>query len=206
MTSEEIWSDLLDGNRRYAAGNPLARNLVREREALRESQHPKAVVLTCSDSRVAPEIIFDQPLGTMFVVRIAGNFADKLTIGSMEYAVELFSPPLLVVLGHQRCGGVQAACLGEKTTSPNLKALVKAIRSAWTEDCEFSGEDSLRQAERQNVSSVARALMERSDVLHRRVQKKEIAIVGAYYRLDSGTVEQLFWRDAALSFTRAIPA
>ena len=191
MTSEEIWSDLLDGNRRFAAGNPRARDLVREREALKESQHPKAVVLTCSDSRIAPEIIFDQPLGTLFVVRIAGNVADKLTIGSIEYAVENFGTPLLVVVGHQRCGGVQAACSGEKTTSPNLKALVKAIRSGWTEDCEFSGQDSLRQAERHNVSSVARALMERSELIHCRVQKKEMAIVAAYYRLDSGTVEQL---------------
>lgn len=205
MTSQEIWSDLLDGNRRFAAGNPRERDLVREREAVRESQHPKAVVLTCSDSRIAPEIIFDQPLGTLFVVRSAGNVADKVAIGSIEYAVENFSTPLLVVVGHQRCGGVKAACSGEKTTSANLKALVKAIRSAWTEVCAFTGEDSLRQAERHNVSSVARAVMERSEVLHWRVRQKEMAIVGAYYRLDSGTVEQLCWHDA-LTFTRAIPA
>lgn len=149
------------------------------------------VVLACSDSRVAPEMIFDQPLGKLFVVRTAGNVADKVAIGSMEYAVEQFDTPLLVVVGHQRCGGVKAACSGEKVSSPNLKALVKAMRSAWTAGSGFPSEDSLREAEQQNARSAARALFERSEVLHSRVQKKELTIVSAYYRLDSGTVERL---------------
>jgi len=189
LNTEEIWSELLEGNRRFCAGTPQARDLVREREAVATSQHPKAMVLACADSRVAPEIIFDQRLGDLFVVRVAGNVADKLAIGSLEYAAEHLSVPLLVVLGHQRCGGVKAAFSGGKTESPNLKAIIKAVRSSATNTND--GEDALREAERQNARHVAENIIDRSELLRRLVEQQQIRVIPAWYSLDSGAVERI---------------
>jgi len=120
---QEIWADLVQGNQRFVAGTPKTRGLVSLRNSLAESQHPKVVVLTCSDSRVSPEVLFDQSLGDLFVVRSAGNIADAIGVGSIEYAVEHLGSSVLVVLGHTRCGAVTAACSKEKMPTPNLQAI-----------------------------------------------------------------------------------
>ncbi len=189
MIAEQIWAELEEGNRRFVSGQSRVRDLVREREALKQAQSPRAIVLACSDSRVAPEIIFDQPLGELFVVRVAGNVADKFAIGSIEFAAEHFDSALLIVLGHQKCGGVKVACAGGKLESAHLKALVAAIRTSLTAD--YSSTTDLAAAERENARGVARSLLDRSELLHRRMRDGRLAVVSAYYRLDSGAVERL---------------
>jgi carbonic anhydrase len=188
----QVWAELMEGNRRFVAGTPQARDLVRERQAAVTARHPRAMVLACSDSRVAPDIIFDQRLGDLFVVRVAGNTADALGIGSIEYAAEHLGASLLVVLGHQECAAVRIACSGEKLPSPHLKAVIKAVRYSFPADqpAGTSPED-LRRAEKQNVRYVARTLPERSELLHRRVAEGHLCVVPAHYMLDSGVVERL---------------
>jgi carbonic anhydrase len=114
----------MEGNKHFMAGKPRARDLVALRRSLVNGQHPKAVVLTCSDSRVPPELVFDQSLGDLFVVRSAGNVEDVIGVGSIEYAVENLGTTVLVILGHTRCGAVTAACSGEKMPSTGLQAIV----------------------------------------------------------------------------------
>ncbi|MBZ5566696.1 MAG: carbonic anhydrase [Acidobacteriia bacterium] len=189
---QQIWSDLMVGNERFRTGQPRPRDLRREREAVAQSQRPKALVLACSDSRVSPEIIFDQCLGDLFVVRIAGNVIDKLALGSLEFGAEELGVSLLVVIGHQSCGGVKAACSSDKAGSPNLKAIVKAIRAsgAWP-SVDPVGDASWCEAVKENARYVARSVLDRSDLLRDRAQRGDLAVVTAYYRLDTGVVERL---------------
>jgi carbonic anhydrase len=188
----QVWAELMEGNRRFVAGTPQARDLVRERQAAVTARHPRAMVLACSDSRVAPDIIFDQRLGDLFVVRVAGNTADALGIGSIEYAAEHLGASLLVVLGHQECAAVRVACSGEKLPSPHLKAVIKAVRNSFPADQPAgTSPEELRRAEKQNVRFVARTLLERSELLHRRVAEGHLCVVPAHYMLDSGVVERL---------------
>jgi carbonic anhydrase len=187
-----VWGELVEGNRRFVAGTPQARDLVRERQAAATARHPRAMVLACSDSRVAPDIIFDQRLGDLFVVRVAGNTADAVAIGSIEYAAEHLGASLLVVLGHQECAAVRIACSGEKLPSPHLKAVIKAVRYSFPADQPAAtSAEELRRAEKQNVRYVARTLPERSELLHRRVAEGHLCVVPAHYMLDSGVVERL---------------
>src|SRR5215469_7299305 len=117
---QQIWEDLMAGNRGFVLEQSLAREIVERRKELARGQAPRAVILGCSDSRVAPELIFDQHLGDLFVVRSAGNIADRICLGSIEYALEYLGSTVRVVLGHTKCGAVQAACSGEAMPSANL--------------------------------------------------------------------------------------
>ena len=192
MTAEEIWKDLMAGNERFRTGQPQPRDLVRERQAVAQSRNPRAMVFTCCDSRVSPEIILDQRLGDLFVVRLAGNVADKLAIGSLEYGAGRLGASLLIVIGHQNCGAVEAACSSEKTDSPNMKAVIKAVRSSGAQvGADGGDEDALRDAEKQNVRAVAQAVLDRSDLLRERVRRGYLSIVTAYYHLGDGTLERL---------------
>jgi carbonic anhydrase len=149
------------------------------------------MVLACCDSRVAPEIIFDQRLGELFVVRLAGNVADKLAIGSLEYGADHLGATLLIVIGHQHCGGVKAACSSEKTPSPNLKSIIKAVRASGASAGQGSTGGEMCEAEKQNARYMAHSVLDRSDLLRDRVQRGELTVVTAYYHLDSGAVERL---------------
>jgi len=192
MTAEQAWSELVEGNRRFSTGSPQTRDLVREREQSTTSPKPKAMVLACFDSRVAPEIIFDHMLGELFVVRVAGNVADKLAIGSLEFAAEKFGVPLLIVMGHQYCAGVKAAMANEKSHSPYLKAVIKDIRSSTTSaGTNGDTEDALREAERQNARHSARSILDRSELLRLRVERKQLEVVPVYYSLDSGLIQRI---------------
>ena len=122
LSADQIWNSLMEGNQRFVAGKPLTRDIVSQRRRLEKTQSPPVSVLSCSDSRLPAEAIFDQGLGGLFVVRVAGNSADPMGIGSLEFAVRILGTRVIVVLGHQRCGGVTAACSGEKMPSPNLEA------------------------------------------------------------------------------------
>jgi len=171
---------LKEGNERYLKGNLTEKtDYKEERDALDNEQDPFAVILTCSDSRVAPEIFFDQKLGDLFVVRNAGNVADTEGLGSIEYAIEHLKTKLVVVCGHRHCGAVTAAYSGGKF-SPNVKRIVDLITPAVQK-----GGD-LDKVIHNNVEVMVEKV--KSDVIVRHLGVK---VVGAYYDIHSGAVEWL---------------
>jgi carbonic anhydrase len=191
-SADQIWGLLLDGNRRFVAGTPTHHDLVSQRHTLEKDQHPLVAILSCSDSRVPPEVVFDQGLGDIFVVRVAGNSADALGIGSLEYAVEHLGTVMIVVLGHQSCGAVTAACSGKAPPTSNLEAVVQPI----TQSCRFAkqeqADDSLVEfAIKDHVHRTAQELLAHSTVLKNAHDHGNLAIVEAYYSLDSGAVMRL---------------
>jgi carbonic anhydrase len=192
-SANQTWNALREGNKRFVAGKPSAREIISRRRSLEKTQHPLVAVLSCSDSRVPPEVIFDQGLGDLFVVRVAGNSADPIGIGSLEYSVEHLGSTVIVVLGHQRCGAVTAACSGEKMPSLNLEALVRPI----TESCrvakeQHGSEDLVDFAVKNHVQKTANELLSHSAILKHAHDEGKLSIIGAYYSLDSGTVMRLF--------------
>ncbi len=192
VSASDALAALKAGNHRYATDRSVNCNNNFDRRAeVSGAQHPHAIVLGCSDSRVPPEVVFDQRLGDMFTVRIAGNIADPPAIGSIEYAVAHFSSPLIVVLGHQNCGAVKAtieAIEKHQSVPGNIASLVAAIRPA-VEPLVGKGKDVLEQAIRANVHAVAKHLLASSQILSDAVTGGKLRIVGGYYRLDNGVVE-----------------
>jgi len=192
MTAEAAWADLTQGNRRFVAGKPRARSLVLARKRLAQGQHPKAIVLGCSDSRVSPTLVFDQSLGDLFVVRTAGNVADPVALGSIEYAVEHLHVRLLLVLGHERCGAVTAAASGEKMPTPNLEALVAKIAPAITRVKDrATGDQLITLGVEANVDQSAADIVAQSPIVRKAVEAGTLGIVRAVYRLASGEVVRL---------------
>jgi carbonic anhydrase len=183
---------LRDGNARYVAGKPTRPNQSVDRRAeVAGGQHPYAVVLTCSDSRVPPEMIFDAGLGDLFVVRVAGNTADDAAIGSIEYAVEHLGATLIVVMGHDKCGAVKAAVDGADSTTPapgHLPAVVGPIADAVKQTKGKNG-DPLDLAIRANVANVVQQLKTSKPVLGDRVSEGKLQVIGACYHLDNGVAE-----------------
>jgi carbonic anhydrase len=194
ITAAEALERLRQGNERYRSDSALNCNMHYERRAeVAGYQHPFAMVLGCADSRVPPEIIFDQRLGDMFTVRIAGNIADSNAIGSLEYAVLHFGSPLLMVLGHERCGAVNATLeVVEKHASApsHIASLVSAIKPA-VESALGEPGDKLENAIRANVKHVVSGLHSSSTVLADSVAKGKLRIVGALYGLTDGRVRVL---------------
>jgi len=188
-TAEQALRRLKDGNARFAA-NALARHDVgsNRRQELAGGQAPFAVVLTCADSRLAPEFIFDQGLGDIFVVRVAGNIADPYGLGSVEYAVEHLHVPLVVLLGHEKCGAVEAA-LGKTRPPGNLGKLIAEIHPG--SSLPDAPSQALPVAVKNNARYQAHLLTERSPVLRQHLQNKELRIVSGVYHLASGKVEWL---------------
>ena len=152
-------------------------------------QNPHAVILGCADSRVPPEIIFDQGLGDLFTVRVAGNVAGVNELASIEYAVEHLHTPLLVVMGHQKCGAVSAAVEGGEA-SGHLPELIKAIQPA-VEKAKGMPGDVIENAVRSNVEMVVQQLSTSQPVLAPLVNEDKLRIVGAVYSLDTGKVTWL---------------
>lgn len=177
------------GNQRFMAGNSEHPNqsLGRIKEISRE-QKPMAIILTCSDSRLAPEIIFDQGLGDLFVVRTAGHCLDNALLGSIEYAVLHLNTPLLIVLGHKRCGAVAAAVGGEDCAG-HINDIVGYILLAVDKSAGGDEAGRLDKAVRANVARTAKKLQTSEAVISELVNKDKLKIVGAYYDLDTGGVE-----------------
>ena len=191
-TADEVWNSLMAGNRRFVAGKPQERDLASLRHKLASGQSPKAIILSCSDSRVGPELIFDQSLGDLFVVRTAGNVADAVAIGSIEYAVDHLRSSLLVVLGHQKCGAVNAACSGEKMPSPNLDAIVEKISPAVNRAKSYAKSDDLiESAIKENVHQSASDLLANSEIIRDAVKSGKLTVIEAEYELDAGQVVRL---------------
>jgi carbonic anhydrase len=140
---------------------------------------------------VPPEILFDQGLGDFFVVRSAGNSADAIGIGSLEYAVEHLGSKVIVVLGHQSCGAVKAACSGDKMPSPNLDAVVQPVLPSCAAGAPNKGDALIDFAVRDHVHRTAKALLADSSILKHAADEGKLSIIEAYYDLDTGRVERL---------------
>lgn len=190
--AQEIWSELIQGNQRFLSGKSKHPDLVKLRDSLGTSQHPKAIVLACSDSRVAPELIFDQNLGDLFVVRSAGNVADAIGIGSIEYAAEHLGSTVLVVMGHTKCGAVTAACSGEKMPTANLQAIVDKIDPAVQKAKKSANGDALIEAAvKDNVHQSAKDVLAGSPILRHLLEEGKLTVYEAEYELSTGKVIQL---------------
>src|SRR6266566_4654777 len=175
---------LKEGNRRFAADKPAPKRTDAKRRAeLAGGQHPFAVVLTCADSRVTPELVFDQGLGDIFVLRVAGNIADRAVIGSIEYAVEHLHTPLIVVLGHESCGAVKAALEG-KPLPGDLGWLVQQVHVG--DKLPEDKQDRLNAGIRSNVLHAATELTERSSAIKELAISNRVQIVSGVYSLTSG--------------------
>ena len=191
-SADALWAELMAGNKRFVAGKPRARALVPLRRKLASGQAPHVIVLACSDSRVAPEILFDQTLGDLFVIRTAGNVADPVALGSIEYAVDRLHSTVLVVLGHQACGAVRAACSGDKMPSKNLDAIVEKISPAVTQAKTYAKADELVEAAiKENVRQSAKDVLANSEILREAVKSGKLKVIEAEYQLDTGRVVRL---------------
>ena len=183
---------LLDGNARFVAGKSDELNgsqLIERRVALAKDQKPFAVIVSCSDSRVPPELIFNVGLGEVFVVRTAGEVVDAIALGSIEYAVEHLGSSLIVVLGHQRCGAVAAAVSGSNETG-KIPDVLKAIAPA-VEETKGKAGDPIDNAVRANAVDIAKRLQSTSPIIAPRVLSGKVKVVAARYDLDTGGVELL---------------
>jgi carbonic anhydrase len=198
VPADEALARLREGNRRFACGAGSVADLSSptRRAALMAGQQPFAIVLGCSDSRVPAEIVFDQGLGDLFVIRVAGNVVAPSQVGSVEFAAERFGTRLVVVLGHSQCGAVTATLeelrRPDEGTSRNLRSIVNRIRPS-VEGLLATGigkdPDALvREAVRANVRASANQLRHGSEVLERLIQHEGLLVVGAEYSLESGAV------------------
>jgi len=189
---ETIWADLMAGNKRFVTGKTAPRDVIRGRAETAKAQHPYVIVHCCSDSRVSPELIFDQNIGDLFVIRTAGNVADPIALASMEYAVEHLGSRMLVVLGHENCGAVSATLSGEAQPSDNLTALVKKIRPGVERLKDLvTGDALMTLAVEANVHHSTADALENSPILRHGLASGELTVVKALYKLGTGEVSAL---------------
>jgi carbonic anhydrase len=184
---------LLKGNSRYVEGVSLRHDFKHEREALVGGQNPFAAILSCADSRIAPEYAFDSGRGDLFVCRVAGNFATEEVIASLEYAVAVLGVPLILVLGHESCGAVDAAIKSLKDDKPlpgHMPTLVSGLAGA-VKAVSQQGGDTLLKATRQNVIDNVGKLGAAAPILSAAVEQRKLRVVGGVYGLKDGRVEML---------------
>lgn len=186
---------LKEGNNAYVEDELDSFDVSNEKRAeLKQGQHPFAVIVTCSDSRVPPELIFNQGLGKLFTVRVAGNVVDSDEIGSIEYAVEHLHSPLIVVMGHDSCGAVKATVEsvtnGTPLGSPHLEAIASKIKPAVKTaiDKKLQGDKLLDACIDENIKNVVNKLKQSSQIINDGLSQKEIKLVKAKYSLSSGRV------------------
>ena len=199
ISASEALERLREGNRRFASDvrESAALDTQRRRSELAEGQEPFAIILGCSDSRVPAEIVFDQGLGDLFVIRVAGNIVASSQIGSVEFAAERFGTPLVVVLGHSRCGAVLATLeelmRPREKQSRNLRSIVDRIRPSveglLATELRHDSEDLVRHAVRANIRASANQVRHGSEVLEELIQKARVLVVGAEYSLETGAVD-----------------
>ena len=199
VSAEESLAKLKEGNQRFVKNLQSCdkRTCEIRRSELLEAQEPFAIILGCSDSRVPAELVFDQGLGDLFVIRVAGNIVAPSQIGSVEFAAEQFGTRLVVVMGHSMCGAVIATVEELRNPgvqqSPNLRAIVDRIRPSLEElvtaDARPSTEALLKDAVRANIRASANQLRHGSQILEELIQKDGLLVVGAEYSLETGVVE-----------------
>ena len=185
VTPDVALARLKEGNQRFVT-NPTSKGkpTVAKRAETAHSQHPLAIIVGCADSRTAPELIFDQNIGDLFVVRTAGNLVDDHALGSIEYAVEHLGPRLIVVLGHARCGAVKAA-MGSAKATGHISSLLRDIQPAVVAAKSKAG-DALTNTVKENASLMAEKIRKEAELGERASQ---VRIVTGYYDLDTGEVE-----------------
>ena len=190
LSPDAALARLMEGNARYVQGVSKRHDFKHEREPLTRGQNPFAAILSCADSRIAPEYCFDSGRGDLFVCRVAGNFANAESIASFEYAVHVLSMPLILVLGHDACGAVDATIksLKDNTTLPgHLPSLVEALAPAVKDVLGESG-DTLNNAIRRNVVRTMATLTAATPILSAAVEAKKLRIAGGIYQLATGKV------------------
>jgi carbonic anhydrase len=186
----DAWKKLEDGNARYAANKPEHGHQDAARRAeLAKGQKPFAIIFGCADSRTSPEILFDQGLGDVFVVRVAGNVVDDTALASLEYAVTHLGAKLIVVLGHSKCGAV-AAAVGDVKEESHLAALTAPIKEAVDTSKKWEG-DALENAVKANTILMAKRLENSGPVLKQAIKDGKLQIVPAVYNLEAGTVKKV---------------
>jgi carbonic anhydrase len=184
---------LRQGNRRYVEGVSKRHDFKHEREALAGGQNPYAGILSCADSRIAPEYAFDSARGDLFVCRVAGNFANTDSIASLEYAVAILKTPSILVLGHDSCGAVDATIksLRDNTTLPGqMPSLVAGLTAAVKAASQLPG-DLLGNAIKQNVIDTVEKLKSATPILSAAVEQRKLKIAGGIYRLRDGQVDMV---------------
>ena len=193
LSPDAALKKLMEGNARYVDGTARRHDFKHEREALAGGQNPYAAILSCADSRIAPEYAFDSGRGDLFVCRVAGNFANDDTVASMEYAVAVLGAPMILVLGHDSCGAVDATIKSLKDDKPppgHIPSLVAAIAPAVKASAQQSG-NALDNAIRQNVIDNVAKLKSAAPILNAAVEQNKVKVVGGIYRLATGKVELL---------------
>jgi len=190
ISAEEALKLLKDGNLRFQSGELKHPHLEKShREQLLEGQHPYAIILSCADSRVIPELVFDCGLGDLFVIRVAGNVARDKVIGSIEYAVKFLGTKLVVVLGHEKCGAVQAA-MGDGEVPGHIGSIVEMIKPAVHIAKTMEG-DSFENAIKLNARIVSGSVSGSNPILNDYVKNEGLMVVPGYYEMKSGKVEFL---------------
>jgi len=188
---------LKEGNKRFVNNLKANRNLLQQANETSDGQHPFAVILSCIDSRTSAELIFDQGLGDVFSVRIAGNIVNEDILGSMEFACKLAGAKIIVVLGHSKCGAVKGAC--DHAEMGNLTALLSKIRPAVDDETETAENRSskngifVENVAAINVKRTVKAIIERSTILSQMISNGEIGIIGGMHELSTGEVK--FYQD-----------
>lgn len=179
---------LIDGNERFTSGKPLSKDFssTRRETLMRNGQHPFAVIVSCSDSRVPPELLFDQALGDLFVVRVAGNVVTPVELGSIEYAVEHLKTPLVVVLGHEECGAVTAAVQGGETHG-SIGAIIEKIKPSVdrAKAMNLTGKDLIEMSTDLNMQNALRDIS-KSPIIIEGVEVNQVKMIGIKYDLDEG--------------------
>ncbi len=193
LTPRKALQILKEGNERFIHNLKVQRNLLEQVNDTREGQWPFAIVLSCIDSRTSAELIFDQGLGDIFSVRIAGNIVNTDILGSMEFACKLAGSKLIVVLGHTKCGAIKGAC--DHVEMGNLTELLAKLQPAVYQENETKeGRNSKNKVFVENVSTInvkrnVRNIIERSFILEQMVEQGEIGVVGAMHNIETGEVE-----------------
>lgn len=192
ITPNQALELLKEGNKRFVNNLKINRNLLQQANETSDGQHPFAVILSCIDSRTSAELIFDQGLGDIFSVRIAGNIINEDILGSMEFGCKVAGSKIIVVLGHTKCGAVKGAC--DHVEMGNLTALLTKLRPAVddentvTENRNSSNSEFVEKVATINVKRTVRSIMERSPILKEMIESGEIGIVGGNYDVSNGSV------------------
>ena len=189
VNTDDAKNLLIEGNKRFVSGNVLSEDISKENlKKLSGGQKPFAVVVSCSDSRVDPETVFDHGLGDLFVIRDAGNVVDKITLGSIEYGAEHLNAPLIVVLGHESCGAVKAT-VDKAHVSENIQGIVDKINiSLKTVEANNPPKDKVYQeVEDANIKSTVSEI-EKDPIIEELIKENKVKVIGAKYHIETGEV------------------
>lgn len=196
LTPEAVFVQLKEGNQRFVEGRLTPRDYKAQAAATADGQYPKAAVLSCLDSRVPPEIVFDQGIGDLFVGRVAGNFENADLLGSLEFATAVAGVPLIVVLGHTSCGAIKGAVAGVElgyltAMLENFDEVLAQVR-AIQETADEMGDEVIRAAIEENVRKTMGDILDSSEVISELVESGDLGIVGGVYDLATG---QIVWME-----------